>query len=135
MDRFRLALFRNSLDSLAFFLDTRALTAARTLEEQLGAANPANFVHFERLDVGREQGEGPLYTYAVGDLTHGKSGRVPRTLTFDHITFETLDTLLVSFDDLIIDGDIVTGFELRKVSFSRQLFVYKSYSSLHNKNF
>ena len=129
-------LFRRCFaNSLAFFLDTGALAAAGTLEEQLGAANPANLVQLERLDVGREQGEGPLYTYTVGDLPYSKGGCLARTLTFDHITFETLDTLLVSFDDLIIDGDVVTGFELRKVSLSRHLFVYKGYSSLHNKNF
>jgi hypothetical protein len=37
------------------------------------------------------------------------------TLTLNYITFETLDTLLASFNDLIIYSDIITGFELWKV--------------------
>src|ERR1700722_13401973 len=57
------------------------------------------------------------------------------SLTLDHITLETLDTLLVSFDDLIVDRDIITGFELGKLDFSRQLLVHKSYSSVHNSIF
>jgi hypothetical protein len=122
-------------DGLSLFLDTGALTATLALEVQFSPANTADLIHFDRLDIWGEQGEGPFHAYAIGDLTHGESGCLPRTLALDHITFETLDTLLVSFDDLIVDGDIITGFELRKLSFSRQLLVYKSYSSVHNFNF
>ena len=119
----------------SLFLDTRALTAAGTLEVQLCPANPANLVQLNRLDIGGEQGKGPFDTYAVGYFPHSKGGRIAGSLTLDHVAFEALDTLLVSFDDLIVDGDIVTGLELRKFSFSRQLLMYKSYSSVHNNFF
>ena len=97
-----------------------------------GTADAANFIEFYRLDIGREQRKGPFHAYPVGDLPNGKGSRVSGSLTLDHITLETLDTLLVSFHDLIVHRNIITGFELRKLSFSRQLLMYKSYSSVHN---
>src|SRR5258707_9843235 len=128
--RWIFGLFRN----LALFLDTGALTAAFALEEQFCPANPAYLVHFNRLDVGGEQREGSFHANPVGDLTYSERSRMAGTLAFDHIAFEALDTLFVPFDDLIVDGDVISGLELRKLSFSRHLLVYKSYSSLH-KNF
>lgn len=132
---FRLAEEGKLLGNHSFFLDTGALTATVALEVQFCPANAAYLVHFQRLDVGGEQGEGPFYADAVGDLTDSERGGLASSLTLDHVAFEALDTLLVSFDDLIVDGDVVTGFELRKLSFSRQLLVYKSYSSVHNNSF
>ena len=118
--------------SLSFLLDTGTLTASFTLEVDLGAAYPASLIQVDGFDIRREQGESPFHTHAIGDLTYGKSGRLPLTLTLDHIALETLDTLLVSFHNLIVHRNIITGFELRKLSFSRQLLMYKSYSSVHN---
>lgn len=119
----------------SFFLDTGALAAALALEVEFGAANAAHFVQIEGLDVGGEEGEGSFYAYAVGYFTNGEGGSLALALAFDHVSFKALDTLFVAFDDLIVDGDIVTGFEFRKFFFSRQLLVYKSYSSVHNSNF
>jgi hypothetical protein len=57
--------------------------------------------------------------------------KVAVSLTLDHFALETLDTLLVPFNDLIIDRDIVTGFKFRKLSFPGQLLMYKRYSGVH----
>ena len=118
--------------SLSFLLDTGALTAPLTLEIDLGTTYPTSLIQVDGFDIGGKQRERPFHTYAIGNLTHGKSGGLPLTLTLDYITLETLDTLLVSFHDLIVHRNIITGFELRKLSFSRQLLMYKSYSSVHN---
>jgi len=119
----------------SLFLDTSALTAAAALEVQLCTTYAAYLMQFDGLDIGGEQGEGPFHAYSVGDLPYGEGGGMASALALDHISLEALDTLLVAFNDLIVDSDIITGFELRKLSFSRQLFVYKSYSSVHNFKF
>jgi hypothetical protein len=120
---------------LSLFLDTGTLTAPLTLEIQLGATHSADLVHFDGLDIRGEKGESPFYTYAIGDLPYGKGRSMPFALALEDVAFKALDTLLVAFNDLIVDGDIITGFELRKLFFSRQLLVYKSYSSVHNFKF
>ena len=116
----------------SLFLDTGALAAPAALEVKFGATYAAYFVQIDGFDIGGEQGEGPFHAYSVGDLPYGEGGGMASALAFDHISLEALDTLLVAFNDLIIDSDIITGFELRKLSFSCQLLVYKSYSSVHN---
>jgi hypothetical protein len=46
------------------------------------------------------------------------------SLAFDHIATEALDTLFTTFNDLIINGNVVTGFKLRKLFFTCQLLMY-----------
>ena len=119
----------------SLLLDPGALAAAFTLEIQFGAAYAAYFVHLNRFDIGRKQREGPFDAYAVGYLPDGERGCVTFALTFDDLTFEALDTLLVAFNDLVVDRDVIAGLEVRDLFFSRQLLVYKSYSSVHKTNF
>ena len=112
-------LFSNLFRSLSLFLDTGALTAPLTLEVDLRPADAAGLIQLDRLDIGREQGEGPFHTYSIGDLPHRERGRMAVALTLDHVSLEALDTFLVAFNDLIIDSDIITGFKLRKLDLSR----------------
>jgi hypothetical protein len=120
----RLRLFSGN-DGHSLFLDTCALTTAATLEVEFGATYAAYLVELDRLDVRREQGESPFYTYAVGDLTDGKGCRMALALALDHIAFEALDTLLVTFYNFILNRDIITGLEVGELFLSRQLLVYK----------
>jgi hypothetical protein len=122
----------SSGDSHSLFLDTGAFTAPGTLEVEFCATYATDLMQLDGLDVGGEQGEGPFYTHAVGDLPDRESSGVASSLALDHISLEALDTLLVTFNNFIIDSDIITGFELRELYFSCQLLVYKSYSSVHN---
>ena len=46
-------------------------------------------------------------------------------LAFDHIAFKALDTLFGTFNDLIIDGDVITSLECRKRWFLGQLLMNK----------
>src|SRR5689334_6296966 len=99
-------------DRSFLFLDPCALSATLTLIVQLGATNTTGFVQDNRLDVRREEWENPFYTDTVRDLTHGESSSIAFTLSFDHISTEGLDSLFITFNNFIIDGDVVTGFEL-----------------------
>ena len=121
--------------SHSLFLDTGAFTAAGTLKVELCATYATDLMQLDGLDIGGEQGEGPFHTHAIGDLPDRESRGMAGALAFDHISLESLDTLLVTFNNFIVDSDIITGFELRELSFSCQLLVYKSYSSVHNSNF
>jgi len=68
----------------------------------------------DRLDVGGVVREHTLYTNAVRDLTYGEGSGGTLSLCLDHVTFERLDTLFGSFDDLIVDGNVVARFEGRE---------------------
>src|ERR1700754_4875092 len=119
-------------DCLSLFLDTSALTAAFALVEDLGTTYPTGLVEVDRLDIRGEQRESSFYAYSIGDFTYSESGCLSFALTLEHVSFEALNTLLVPFNDLIIDSDIITGSKIWKIFFPRQLLVYKSYSSVHN---
>jgi hypothetical protein len=120
---------------LSLFLDTRALAAAFAEEVQPGAAYATGLVQFDRVDVGRKNRESPFHAYAIGDLTYCECGRTTGSLALDYITTETLDTLFTTFNYLIINGDIVTGFELWKVFFTCQLLMYILNRCIHNIQF
>jgi hypothetical protein len=79
--------------------------------------------------------EGPLHTHAVRHLADGESSRLAFALALDHIAFEALDPLFVTFYNFIVNGHIVSGFEAGHGSFARQLLVYECYSGVHNLNF
>ena len=55
-------------------------------------------------------------------------------LALDNVAAEALDTLFVTFNDLIVNGNIVTGFKSREFSFGGQLLVNKCYS-VHDDRF
>ena len=60
--------------------------------------------------------------------------KVAISLAFDHVPLEALDTLLVTFNDLIVHGNIVTSFELGELPFCCKLLVYKG-NCVHNLKF
>ena len=110
---------------LLLFLDTGALTAAATQVVKFCTANTASLVDLDRVDVGRKQREYTLNAYTVRNFPYGKRLGKSTSLTFDYITLEGLDTLLATFNDLIINGYVVTGFKLRKFFLPGQLLMYK----------
>lgn len=131
----KLCLFGFSFHRLTLFLDTGAFTATLTLVVQLSATNTTYLMQQDGLDVGREEGEQTLHTYAIGNFTYGEGGSSTIALYFNYIAFEGLDTLLVTFNDFIVNGDIVTGFEFGVFLFTSELLVHKLDSGLHNFNF
>lgn len=108
----------NGFQCSFLFLYAGALAGTFALIIQLGAAYTARFVQYDRFNVRGEEGEQPFHAYAIGNLADGKSGRSALALAFDHVSAEGLDPFLVSFDDLIIYGNIITGFKLGKFFFA-----------------
>ena len=119
---------------LAFFTDPCTLTAAATLVEQFRTADMTGFVQNDRFNIGREKREDPFHTHAIRDLTDSKAGGCAAALLLDHIAFERLDPFLVTFNDLIVHGNIITSFELGKLPFCCKLLVYKG-NCVHNLKF
>ncbi len=83
----------------------------------------------------RRYRESPLNTNTIRNLSYGKSSGMAIALTLDHIAFKALDPLFISFLDLIVNGNIVAGFEARECIITGKLLVYKGYSRIHNINF
>ena len=110
------------------FLDAGTLTAALTLVVKLGTTYAAGFVHYDRVNVGRVKRERTLNTHTIRDLANREGGCCALALFFDHVTAERLDPFFGTFDDFIVDGNVVTGFELGEIFFAGQLFLYKGYS-------
>src|SRR6185369_8075606 len=59
--------------------------------------------------------ERALHAHTVGDASHGERGRGPRAALPDHHTFESLQALLLSFDDLDRHPDGVARLEAAAV--------------------
>ena len=107
----------------ALLADTGAFTTTLTLIEELRTTNVTSLIHLDRFDVGGEEGEHTLNTNAVRDLTYGESSCGTLSLFLDHVSFEGLDTLFGSFDDLIVDGNAVACLEGRESLVTGHLLV------------
>ena len=118
----------------AFFLDTCALTAAFALVEELGATNLTGLVDLDGFDVRGIKREEAFYTYSIGDLPDGERSSETRTLTFDDVAFKALDTFFITFNDFIVNGNVVPGFKFRELLGGGQLLVDKSYG-VHDSKF
>lgn len=117
------------------FLNAGRFAAAFALIVKLGTTYAAGFVYHHGLNVGREKREQPLHAYAVRNFSNGERSGSALALGLNHVAAERLDALLVSFNDFIVNGDVVTGFKPGKSFFIGQLFVNKGNSGLHNKKF
>lgn len=115
----------------SFFFDPCAFAASAAEEIQLGTANFTGFIEYDRLDIGRIDREGPFYSNGIGNLAHGKGCSSTLTLAFDHIALKALDTFLVTFNDLVVNGNIVPCFEFGNIFGDGELCVYKIYCGIH----
>lgn len=79
--------------------------------------------------------ESPFHAHAVRNFPHGEGSGAALALALDHIAFEALDTLFITFYDFIIDRYIVASFEGRIGRFGGQLLVYECYGRIHNLKF
>src|SRR6185312_10394380 len=87
----------------------------------------------DTIDVRRVKREYPFNTYSVRNLSYSKGGSSSSTLDLQYITFEGLDTFLVTFNNFIVYSDVVTGFKLRVCFVTCQLLVNKR-NSVHLSN-
>ena len=82
----------------------------------------------DAFDVWAYQRKCTLYTYAIADFTNCKRSGITVALTLDHIAFKALYTRFGTFNNFIIDGNIVTGFETWILLCRSQLIVNKLHS-------
>lgn len=108
--------------ALAFF-DTTFGADSTTKVEQPGTAYFTTLQQFNFCDGRRRERENTLYANAAGNFTNRESFRGASAFDLDDITFENLDTFLVSFNDTVADGNSVAGAKFRKVNLLRYLFV------------
>jgi|GEM_PF-5562685 len=112
---------------LLLFLDTGRFTAALTEIEEFSTTYTAYFIEYDRLDIWRVQRKQTLNTYPIRDLSNSECLRGTASLTFDHITLKRLDTLFISFNDFIVNGNVIASFEFWEFFFTGHLLVNKSY--------
>src|SRR5687768_9559573 len=107
------------------FLDTGTFTTTFALIKKFGSAYTARLIEFNGLNIGRIIREYPFYTDTIRDLANSKSCRCALSLFFQNITFKRLDPFFRTFYDLIINGNIITWFELREFFGGRKLLMNK----------
>ena len=100
------------LDGYALFLDAGLLAGQVAEVEDAGATHFTDLVDGDAVDCRGLEGENPLHSDAVGDLTHGESaGQGRGTADLYYHSAEILQTELVAFLDFAGNGDGVAGLE------------------------
>ena len=112
--------FIETAGGLEFLLEAGALTAAIAEEVQTAAANLAVAFHNNLVDAGGAGQESTFDADPVGrDTTDGESGIRTVVMSVENDTLEFLNTFAVSFLDLYMNGDLVTGEQIRDIRIDR----------------
>lgn len=105
---------------LELLLEAGALTAAIAEEVQTAAANLAVAFHNNLVDAGRAGQESTFDADPIGrDTTDGESGIRTVVVSVENDTLEFLNTFTVAFLDLYMNGDLVTGEQIRDIRIDR----------------
>ena len=96
------------------FFDPRFLAAQPTEIEYPCPADNAAFVDGDAVDERGCEGEDPLHAYVTRYLANGEGLGLASSPALEHHALEVLDPLFVSLPDLILNGDGITGPEIRK---------------------
>ena len=96
----------------AFLFDTGFLTGEVAQVEDAGAAHSTTFVDINLLDERAGDGEDTLHTHAVGDLADSKGLGSSASTALQDNALEVLDSLFVTFLNLVMDGDGIASLEL-----------------------
>ncbi len=99
----------------ALLLDAGLLAGQVAQVVDACAAYDTDLVDLDLVDVRRVEGEDTLHAHAVRNLADREHLGLARAFDLDNHTAEALHALLVSLDDLVGDGDRVTGLERRHV--------------------
>ena len=97
------------------FLDFRSLANLLAQVVQLCATNVATTNDFNLVNLRRMNREGALYADREADLADGERFAAGVTMTADDVALEHLNALTVTFDDAVMDLDVVANVELRNV--------------------
>ena len=105
---------------LELLLEAGTLTAAITQEVQTAAADLAVAFHDDFVDAGRTGQESTFNTDTVGRNTaDSESGIRAIVMGEEDDALEFLDTFAVTFLDLYMNGDLVTGEQIRDIRIDR----------------
>ena len=96
----------------AAFLDAGFLAGELAQVVKFRTAYFAVFVHCDRIDERRFEGEDTLHTDIVAHLADGEALLFAFACDFDHYAAVLLDTFLVAFLDTVCHGDGVAGSEI-----------------------
>ena len=116
------ALYTNSSESagLELLLEAGALTAAIAQEVQTAAANLAVAFHDDFVDAGRTGQESTFNTDTVGRNTaDSESGIGTIVMGEEDDALEFLDTFAVTFLNFYMNGDLITGKQIRNIRINR----------------
>ena len=96
------------------------ISAAIAQEIQTAAADFAVAVHNNFIDAGRTGQESTFNTDPVGrDTADSESGIRTVVMGIEDDALEFLDTFTVAFLDLYMNGDLVTGEQIRDIRIDR----------------
>ena len=96
----------------ATLFDTGFLTGEVAQIEDAGAAHSTVLVDIDLLDERAGDGENTLHADAVRDLADSKGLGSSASTALQDNALEVLDSLFVSFFDLVMDGDGIASLEL-----------------------
>ena len=99
------------LDADFLLLDTGFLTGEITQIEDAGAAHGTVLVDINLLDKRTGEGEDTLHSDAIGDLADSKGFSSSASTALQHNALEVLDSLFVSFLNLVMDSDGIASLE------------------------
>ena len=97
---------------VSLLFDTGFLTGEVAQVEDAGVAHSTVLVDINLLDERAGDGEDTLHTHAVGDLADSKGLGSSASAALQDNALEVLDSLFVTFFNLVMDGDGVASFEL-----------------------
>lgn len=108
-----LLLFGSSV--LAFFGNTGSFTGKFTKVVEFCATHFTYFVNFDFVDERRVHREDTFNAYVVGHFANGETFCIAVAANFDNYTAETLDTLLVTLFNAVVNCNGVAAFERRVI--------------------
>ena len=122
------------LDADFFLLDTGFLTGEVAQVEDAGAAHGTVLVDINLLDERAGDGEDALHTHAVGDLADSKGLGSSASAALQDNALEVLDSLFVSFFDLVVNRDGIASLEFGELlALDQILYKLHYFSFSHDK--
>ena len=93
--------------------------------EEPGAANFSAFGNSNVYNVGRSERKNTLDAYTVGNLPNRESLGIPLTFDLDYITTEGLYTLLIPFNNLVVNDDVIASPKIGMFRLLSHLLMHK----------
>ena len=99
---------------MSLLFDTGFLTGEVAQIEDAGTAHGTALVDVDLLDEGAGEGEYTLHADTIRDLADSKGLSGSASATLQDNALEVLDSLFVTFFDLVVHRDGIAGLELRE---------------------